>query len=131
MKFSSRGGEIDFIAPGESILSTYPGGKYHILSGTSMATPFVAGVAALIAAKHLQENDTETPLENNEDLREHLMRMAAHPGNHDSATGYGALTALGDFKTYDYMVANNRKIYIDGQPYICLPPGNEWCCEPV
>ncbi|HIK10771.1 MAG TPA: S8 family peptidase [Oscillatoriaceae cyanobacterium M33_DOE_052] len=102
MKFSSRGGEIDFIAPGESILSTYPGGQYHILSGTSMATPFVAGVAALIAAKHLQENDTQTPLENNEDLREHLMRMAAHPGNHDSATGYGALTALGDFYSGEF-----------------------------
>ncbi len=55
--FSNFGAGVDLAAPGVDILSTYKGQSYAIMSGTSMASPHVAGAAALYKAN----NPSSTP----------------------------------------------------------------------
>jgi subtilisin family serine protease len=48
--FSNSGPSVDVIAPGVQEYSTWAGGGYQTSSGTSMATPHITGIAALMAA---------------------------------------------------------------------------------
>lgn len=46
--FTCSGDTLDFLSPGQEILSCVPGGGYAIMSGTSMSTPFAIGCASLL-----------------------------------------------------------------------------------
>jgi subtilisin family serine protease len=50
---------VDVAAPGENIYSTLPGGRFGYMTGTSQATAFVTGIAALLLSK----DPTLTPVQ--------------------------------------------------------------------
>ena len=49
--FSTCNSDVEIAAPGEDIWSTFPGNAYGVISGTSMATPHVSGVASMVMWK--------------------------------------------------------------------------------
>jgi subtilisin family serine protease len=85
--FSCYGPEADLTAPGSSIYSTCLGGDYCPKSGTSMASPHVAGLAALIYA----QEPTLTPNQVAQLLKETSQDIDA-PG-WDPYTGWGRIDA--------------------------------------
>ncbi|MFS1513507.1 S8 family peptidase [Chengkuizengella sp. SCS-71B] len=58
-EFSNFGDYLDVMAPGVSIPSTYPDNQYAALSGTSMASPHVSALAAMIRSLNPQLKNVE------------------------------------------------------------------------
>lgn len=71
--FSNYAPWVDISAPGDTIISTIPGG-FGLLSGTSMATPLVAGAAGLLKALNPDWTpvELELQLKNSSDPIDHL-----------------------------------------------------------
>ncbi len=92
--FSPVGPEVELAAPGLDILSTVSGGSYDLLSGTSQASPHVAGTAALFLTSDLQDVNGDGMI-NNKDVR-HMLRITAidlgDPGQ-DTVYGFGLVDA--------------------------------------
>ena len=94
---------VDLAAPGSTILSTGRGGTYNYRSGTSMATPFVAGGLALL---HALDSSLTAP-----QLRDTLLAEA------DSRAGLSSWVAGGRF-----LDLGAAALALDPQPYLDLPP---------
>ncbi len=83
--FSSTGPAVELAAPGVSVNSTVPDDGYAVWNGTSMASPHVAGAAALVAAA----DGTLT----NDEIRQRLVDTAIDlgPTGWDTYYGYGLI----------------------------------------
>jgi subtilisin family serine protease len=79
--FSNYGSVIDIAAPGTKIYSTYKGNTYATMSGTSMASPHVAGAAAL----YLSTNPDASPLT----VKNALMDQGSNSNTSCDGNGYG------------------------------------------
>lgn len=86
--FSESNKNVDLVAPGEEILSTYINGGYATLKGTSMATPHVSGGAALIINQ--SEKEFERTL-SEEEIYAQLIKRTDALGNPKKLEGNGIL----------------------------------------
>lgn len=91
--FSSAGAKIDTAFAGVNIWSARPGGGYQQMSGTSMATPGVAGVLTLLRSALKK---AKRPIPKIDDLRKLLVDAATdtHTPGRDRRTGPGWVTPI-------------------------------------
>lgn len=104
--FSSTGPEVELAAPGSNIYSTYAGGGYETLSGTSMACPHVSG-----AGGQLMDNG-----QSNTQTRDQLTSSAEDIGLGDTEQGAGLLdvaAALGFDSSDDLSDGDNTAPTVD------------------
>nr|1DBI_A Chain A, Ak.1 Serine Protease [Bacillus sp. Ak1] len=83
--FSNYGTWVDVVAPGVDIVSTITGNRYAYMSGTSMASPHVAGLAALLASQG----------RNNIEIRQAIEQTA------DKISGTGTYFKYGRINSYN------------------------------
>ena len=97
---------VDLAAPGENIYSTFPGGGFQMMTGTSQATAFVTGVAALIMAHN---REFTAP-----DVKKYILRtgdeyptLLSKTGSAKLLNSYKALTSLDTGVGLSGVIASN------------------------
>ncbi|MGI5308957.1 S8 family serine peptidase [Rheinheimera sp. WS51] len=95
--FSQRNSQVEISGPGVSVSSTWNNGGYNSISGTSMASPHVAGVAALVWSNHPQCTAPQ--------IRSALNATAQDRGTsgRDNSYGWGIVKAK---DAHDYLTNN-------------------------
>src|SRR5699024_5097326 len=131
--FSNYGAELDIMAPGADIYSTVPGDGYETMSGTSMATPHIAGVMGLIrsaepdisvdeASNILSDTAQEAGSENEYGNGIADAEAAVLLANDDNGGGEDPEDPddpeAPDWEAYTYYTAGDEVTY-EGEVYVC------------
>lgn len=95
--FSSSFAGIDIGAPGNNIYSTFPGGGYKVMSGTSMSAPHIAGALALIYAWTLLR---EGRVPSQEYIESTLFKHVKKTGADPDLVGNGVLDLTWDLRRW-------------------------------
>jgi subtilisin len=92
--FSSGGRELDICCPGQDIISSSNKNGYVAMSGTSMATPFSAGLMALIISMMRQEGYAQFP--DSDSIRKFFEKNCEDkgPAGRDPSWGFGVPKSL-------------------------------------
>jgi len=124
--FSNYGEDLELMAPGYRVVSTIRSNNYDFFTGTSMACPHVAGVAALVKSLN--------PSQNNVWIRQKLVDTAEDlgPAGWDEEYGYGLVDAslgggVGNWPKVDIKI---HKVDVTSDPLEWLTGGApEWYYE--
>ncbi len=99
--FSTYGKQVDFVAPGTDIYSTYIEDGYAFSTGTSHASPFVAGAVALLKSYAL----TKGGMKLRDRAIKYLLQQTADkvdPHFKHRKAGFGKLNLLDALRLLDY-----------------------------
>lgn len=119
--FSNYGSQLDVVAPGSGILSTIPNNDTGLKSGTSMATPHVSGVAALVLSVN--------PCLTAQQVRDIIERTSQKIGNYsyqetagrpngtwNNQMGYGLVDAYAAVQLAQQMYSSTLDLYVRDYP---------------
>ena len=116
--FSTANSTVELAAPGSSILSTYKDNQYAKLSGTSMASPNIAGTAALAWAANPSLSASDMRL---------LLRDAAidlGPTGRDNQFGYGFVDAYEAVRAATFGTTSIGSLVVEAESFDAIDPSS-------
>lgn len=102
--FSTYGKQVDLVAPGTNIYSTYLKNDYAFSTGTSHASPFVAGAVAMLKSYALQKQGQRLSDSQVKYLLKHTADRIDHRFKHSKA-GFGKLNLIDALRLLEYKLS--------------------------